>query len=40
MEAARVLGLGTEGGVRLGLAPYNNDEDVDRLVAALAELVA
>jgi cysteine desulfurase family protein (TIGR01976 family) len=35
-EAARWLGLGDEGGLRIGLAPYNNDEDVDRLLNGLA----
>jgi cysteine desulfurase family protein (TIGR01976 family) len=35
-EAARVLGLGAEGGVRIGLAPYTDDADVDRLLEALA----
>ena len=34
-EAARHLGLGTAGGVRLGLAPYNNANDVDRLIDGL-----
>lgn len=34
-EAARRLGLGEAGGVRIGLAPYNTDEDVDRLVTVL-----
>ncbi|MCQ4207479.1 cysteine desulfurase-like protein [Streptomyces longispororuber] len=33
--AADRLGLGAEGGVRVGLAPYSNEEDVDRLHAAL-----
>lgn len=37
-EAARVLGLGAAGGVRAGLAPYTDDEDVDRLVAGLQEI--
>ncbi|WPW26139.1 cysteine desulfurase-like protein [Streptomyces atratus] len=36
LEASRRLGLGDEGGLRIGLAPYNNDEDVDRLLEALA----
>jgi len=36
-EASRHLGLGTEGGLRIGLAPYNDDADVDRLLAALRE---
>jgi cysteine desulfurase family protein (TIGR01976 family) len=34
-EAARVLGLGDEGGLRIGLAPYSSVADVDRLLAAL-----
>lgn len=34
-EAARHLGLGESGGVRIGLAPYNDAADVDRLLAAL-----
>jgi cysteine desulfurase family protein (TIGR01976 family) len=37
-EASRRLGLGAEGGLRVGLAPYNDDADVDRLLAALDEL--
>lgn len=38
-EAARRLGLGTTGGLRVGLAPYTDDHDVDRLLEALAESV-
>src|SRR5680860_247409 len=38
IEASRWLGLGETGAVRAGLAPYSNDEDVDRLVAGVAEL--
>jgi selenocysteine lyase/cysteine desulfurase len=34
-EAARRLGLGPAGGLRMGLAPYTDDADVDRLVAGL-----
>lgn len=34
-EACRRLGLGDAGGLRIGLAPYNDDTDVDRLVEAL-----
>jgi cysteine desulfurase family protein (TIGR01976 family) len=34
-EAARHLGLGDAGGLRIGLAPYNDDSDVDRLVEGL-----
>jgi cysteine desulfurase family protein (TIGR01976 family) len=37
-EASRRLGLGAEGGLRVGLAPYNDDADVDRLLDALAEV--
>jgi cysteine desulfurase family protein (TIGR01976 family) len=33
--ASRRLGLGDAGAVRVGLAPYNDDSDVDRLLAAL-----
>ena len=39
-EASRRLGLGAEGGLRIGLAPYNDDGDVDRLLDALAEVSA
>jgi len=38
IEASRWMGLGEAGGVRAGLAPYTDDDDVDRLVAGLAEL--
>lgn len=38
LEASRRLGLGDEGGVRVGLAPYSSAEDVDRLLTALADL--
>lgn len=34
-EASHRLGLGEAGGVRIGLAPYNTDAEVDRLLAAL-----
>ncbi|GAA4359506.1 cysteine desulfurase-like protein [Angustibacter luteus] len=40
IEASRWLGLGDTGGLRLGLAPYSTEEDVDRVLAALAEFVA
>jgi cysteine desulfurase family protein (TIGR01976 family) len=36
-EAARRLGLGPGGGLRMGLAPYTDDADVDRLLDGLAE---
>lgn len=38
LEASRHLGLGDDGGVRVGLAPYSNDDDVDRLLAGLERL--
>ncbi|MEJ7741877.1 MAG: cysteine desulfurase-like protein [Nocardioidaceae bacterium] len=38
IEASRWLGLGDEGAVRAGVAPYTNDDDVDRLVAGVGEL--
>ncbi|AWT47269.1 MULTISPECIES: cysteine desulfurase-like protein [Streptomyces] len=39
IEASRHLGLGDTGGLRIGLAPYNDQGDVDRLLAALAEFL-
>jgi cysteine desulfurase family protein (TIGR01976 family) len=36
-ETAKRLGLGRTGGLRVGLAPYNNDNDVDRLLTAVAD---
>ncbi|RSN66566.1 cysteine desulfurase-like protein [Streptomyces sp. WAC 04229] len=38
LEASRRLGLGDEGAVRVGLAPYTSADDVDRLLTALAAL--
>jgi cysteine desulfurase family protein (TIGR01976 family) len=38
LEISRALGLGDKGAVRVGLAPYNTNEDVDRLIAALRDL--
>jgi selenocysteine lyase/cysteine desulfurase len=38
IEASRRLGLGDDGALRLGLAPYSDDEDVDRLLDGLAAL--
>ncbi|WP_327113534.1 cysteine desulfurase-like protein [Streptomyces sp. NBC_01341] len=35
VETSRRLGLGVDGGVRVGLAPYTSDDDVDRLLNAL-----
>ena len=40
LEASRRLGLGDEGGLRVGLAPYTNDDDVDRLLSGLAAFLA
>ena len=38
IEASRWLGLGDGGAVRAGLAPYTSENDVDRLLAGVAEL--
>ena len=38
IEAVRWFGLGDAGAVRAGIAPYTNDEDVDRLVAGVREI--
>ena len=38
LEASRRLGLGDAGAVRAGLAPYTDDDDVARLIQALARL--
>ena len=35
IEAADWIGLGEPGAVRVGLAPYTNHDDVDRLIAGL-----
>ncbi|MCI3275136.1 cysteine desulfurase-like protein [Streptomyces cylindrosporus] len=40
VEASRHLGLGDTGGLRVGLAPYNDMEDVDRLLTGLADFLA
>ena len=39
LEASRHLGLGDTGGLRIGLAPYNDADDVERLLSALTEFV-
>lgn len=36
LEASRWLGLGDTGGLRIGLAPYNDEHDVQRLLGGLA----
>lgn len=38
LECARWLGIGDAGAVRAGIAPYTNESDVDRLVAAVHAL--
>jgi cysteine desulfurase family protein (TIGR01976 family) len=38
IEASRWMGLGDDGALRAGLAPYTSAEDVDRLVAGVAEV--
>lgn len=40
IEASRWLGLGDTGGLRVGLAPYSDADDVDRLLAGLREWLA
>ncbi|MFB7334596.1 cysteine desulfurase-like protein [Streptomyces adustus] len=40
LEASVRLGLGSEGAVRVGLAPYSDENDVDRLLTALGALRA
>ena len=39
-ELCQVLGLGSEGAVRAGIVHYNDDSDVDRLLAGVAEMTA
>ncbi|RLV49105.1 cysteine desulfurase-like protein [Nocardioides mangrovicus] len=39
-EPARRLGLEATGGLRIGLAPYTSEEDVDRLLTGLADALA
>ena len=38
-EPCRSLGLGSGGAIRAGLAPYTDETDVDRLIAALRDIV-
>jgi cysteine desulfurase family protein (TIGR01976 family) len=40
LEASRWLGLGDSGGLRAGLAPYTDADDVDRLLDGLAAFLA
>ncbi|MFJ3672796.1 cysteine desulfurase-like protein [Streptomyces sp. NPDC090106] len=39
VEASRHLGLGDTGGLRVGLAPYNDSTDVDRLLTGLSDFL-
>src|SRR3954471_24969107 len=39
IEASRWLGLGDAGGLRAGLAPYTDEDDVDRLLTRLAHFL-
>ncbi|MGV9254841.1 cysteine desulfurase-like protein [Streptomyces sp. NPDC003697] len=39
LEASRHLGLGDTGGLRVGLAPYSCEEDVDRLLQGLEDFL-
>ena len=39
-EPARRLGLDPDGGLRIGLAPYTDDDDVDRLLAGITAFLA
>jgi cysteine desulfurase family protein (TIGR01976 family) len=39
LELSRRLGLGDYGALRIGLAPYTDDNDVDRLIAGLTEFL-
>ena len=39
LEASRRLGFGDRGALRVGLAPYTDDTDVDRLLTGLGEFV-
>ena len=40
IEASRWLGLGDTGGLRAGLAPYTDADDVERLVSGLREFLS
>jgi cysteine desulfurase family protein (TIGR01976 family) len=39
LETSRWLGLGDTGGLRAGMAPYTDDDDVERLLAGLADFL-
>ena len=38
-EASHHLGLGPDGGLRVGVAPYSTADEVDRLLAALGQIL-
>jgi selenocysteine lyase/cysteine desulfurase len=38
LEGSRLLGLGDTGAVRAGVAPYADEEDVERLVDGVGQL--
>jgi len=40
IEAAEWMGLGASGAVRAGLSPYTSADDVDRLLAGVAQIAA
>jgi cysteine desulfurase family protein (TIGR01976 family) len=40
IEASRWLGLGDTGGLRVGLAPYSDRDDVERLLAGVRDFLA
>jgi cysteine desulfurase family protein (TIGR01976 family) len=40
VDVCRRLGLGSEGALRIGMAPYNNRDDVDRLLNAVSDFFA
>jgi len=39
-EPARRIGLGPDGGLRIGMGPYTDDSDIDRLLEALSSALA
>lgn len=39
VEASRRLGLDDTGGLRIGLAPYSNENDIDRLLTGLSDFL-
>jgi selenocysteine lyase/cysteine desulfurase len=39
LEPSRRIGLQSTGAIRVGLAPYTDDNDVDRLLSALTDFL-